>query len=711
MDIEEFHSSWINDIMAESANNLTSPHNEFIEDAIAKLVDSGELDEDAQNNIDHFEGIGRRGAKIIIDSFCYDPVDNTYTIIINSFSSQPDITTITNTDIDTLYKNMLRLVEASIDNYILDPRNQYEVSTAGYRLAKDLNRRYNNKEIDKFRFHIITDRILSQRVKVIKKEPISDIPVDLNVWDLNRFYNLYTSQRGKEDLNVDTSGEIGGGIKCIEATSCDSYKSYLATISGKFLADIYLQYGSRLLEGNVRSFLSARGKINKGIRLTILNDPNMFFTFNNGIAITATDIDTETMPDGSLRITRIKDMQIINGGQTTASVANVMIQDKADEQLQAISVPTKITVLNDPGLADEIIPHISRYANSQNKVNEADFFSNHPYHVKLENLSRTIPAPAVDGNQYQTYWFYERARGQYDQAQMKLSRAERKKFQTINPKNQLLRKTDIAKYINTFACFPDRVSRGAQTNMRFFASDITKLAEKDPDLPWLNKKYYTDLIAKAIIFKSTERIVSDQQWYKENKAYRANIVTYSLAMIMNKLKKDYQNLTINWQRIWDHQALYPEFEQQIARIAKLAYDQITRDDRENENVTEWCKKETCAKRALTVNFDLDEDFLKTLVFIDDEIYQDDIAAKDQRENNNLKDNIVVLSQAPGFWRKFYDFCRKEDLVNYKEASCIEIAANLELTGKMPSDKQCSVIMGAYRRLEKDAFLPQELKIV
>ena len=182
-------------------------------------------------------------------------------------------------------------------------------------------------------------------------------------------------------------------------------------------------------------------------------------------------------------------------------------------------------------------------------------------------------------------------------------------------------------------------------------------------------------------------------------------------MIMNKLKKDYQNLTINWQRIWDHQALYPEFEQQIARIAKLAYDQITRDDRENENVTEWCKKETCAKRALTVNFDLDEDFLKTLVFIDDEIYQDDIAAKDQRENNNLKDNIVVLSQAPGFWRKFYDFCRKEDLVNYKEASCIEIAANLELTGKMPSDKQCSVIMGAYRRLEKDAFLPQELKIV
>ena len=712
MDIEEFHQNWVNDILAESANNVSSPHSEFINDAIAQLVDSEELDEDAQNNIDHFEGIGYRNAKIAVDSYCYDPVDNSYTLIINYFSSDAStITTITNSDIDVLYKNMARLVEASVSGYIIDPNNHYETSTSGYRLADDINRRFGRKEISKFRFYIITDRILSDRVKVIKKDPIERIKVDLSVWDLTRFYNLYKSQRGKEDLDIDTTEELGGGIKCIEATSCDDYKSYLAILSGKFLADTYLQYGSRLLEGNVRSFLSIRGKINKGIRRTILDTPDMFFTYNNGVAITATHIDTKKDPDGTLRIVRIKDMQIINGGQTTASVANALIQDNADENLKRLFIPAKITVLAEPSLADEVVPNISRYANSQNKVDEADFFSNHPYHVRLEEFSRKTPAPAVDGNQYQTYWFYERARGQYGQAQMKLTRAERKKFQTVNPKTQLLRKVDIAKYVNTFDCRPDLVSRGAQTNMRSFAEKVTKMAEKDDGMTWLNQKYYTTLIAKAIVFKATERIVSNQAWYQEVRAYRANTVTYALAMISDKIQRSYPKLTIDWQRIWNEQTIYPELERQLVHMTKAAYDFITRDDRPTQNVTEWCKREDCAKKAFALDIALDDDFLKTLKTKEEEQAESDSAGKEQKMTNILNDSIIVVKQRSKYWSKFLTFCRDEGLISPTEDSIITVAANYETTGKLPTSPQCTIIMGVYRRLDRENCLPADLKIL
>ena len=712
MDIDEFHQSWVNDVQVESANNMSSPHFEFINDAVSRLVDSEELNEDAQNNIDHFEGIGHRNAKIAIDSYCYDPVDDSFTLILNDFSADSSqVTTITNTDIDALYKSMARLVEASVDGYIIDPNNHYEDSTSGYRLANEINMRFKKKEISRFRFYIITDHILSNRVKVIKKDPIEKIPVDLSVWDLNRFYNIYVSLRGKEDLDIDTTEEVGGGIKCIEAASCDKYKSYLATLSGKFLADIYLQYGSRLLEGNVRSFLSIRGKINKGIRLTILNNPDMFFTYNNGIAITATDVETKRDHDGSLRIVRIKDMQIINGGQTTASVANALIQDGAQENLERLFVPAKITVLASPDLAEEVVPRISRFANSQNKVDEADFFSNHPYHVKLESFSRTVPAPAVDGNQYQTYWFYERARGQYGQEQMKLTRAERKNYQTRNPKNQLLRKVDIAKYINTFDCRPDLVSRGAQTNMRFFAEDITQRAARDDGMAWLNKKYYTDLIAKAIVFKATEKIVSNQAWYQEVKAYRANTVTYALAMISEAIQRQYPDLSIDWQRIWNAQAIYPEFEKQIIRTTKEAYDFITRDDRPTQNVTEWCKKDDCARKAFALDIRLNDDFVDTLVSKEDEKQDSKSAEKDQKETNKLSDTVTVSRQSSKYWNDLLAYCQKEKLTSYMENGCMMAAANYERSGRLPSDKQCAIIMRAYRRLENTDSLPADLKIL
>ncbi len=84
--------------------------------------------------------------------------------------------------------------------------------------------------------------------------------------------------------------------------------------------------GGRLLEGNVRSFLSLRSTVNKDIRATILKDPEHFFVYNNGIAVTVEDM---TLNDKG-KLLKATDFQIINGGQTTASLARAVYSDKAD---------------------------------------------------------------------------------------------------------------------------------------------------------------------------------------------------------------------------------------------------------------------------------------------------------------------------------------------------------------------------------------------
>jgi hypothetical protein len=169
-------------------------------------------------------------------------------------------------------------------------------------------------------------------------------------------------------------------------------------------------------------FLQTKGKVNKGIRTTILTKPTLFFAYNNGIAATASSIDIQTI-NGIPHIQKITSLQIVNGGQTTASLAMALLNDKKDDsenKIAQISVPMKLSIVNHEK-ALELIPNISRYANSQNKVSESDLWSNHPFHIRMEDFSRRIKTPATDGKQFGTRWYYERANGQYQQETYKVN--------------------------------------------------------------------------------------------------------------------------------------------------------------------------------------------------------------------------------------------------------------------------------------------------
>jgi hypothetical protein len=247
--------------------------------------------------------------------------------------------------------------------------------------------------------------------------------------------------------------------------------------------------------------------VNDGIRNTIKAEPEMFFSYNNGLSATADAIETEV--DGAgVRIVSARKLQIVNGGQTTASLHAAL--KHSPENLAHVHVQLKLTVVLADS-SDQVAPNISRFANSQNKVSTADFFSNHPFHMRMEGYSRRVLAPPLEGASRQTRWFYERARGQYQVERAKLGTADRRRFDTEQPKPQLFAKTDLAKVELSFRLKPDTVSKGAQKNFAAFASDIGEAwtaSEKKYDETWFKR-----LVAKVIIFRALEKAIPKQVWY------------------------------------------------------------------------------------------------------------------------------------------------------------------------------------------------------
>ncbi len=387
---------------------------------------------------------------------------------------------------------------------------EIEESSAAADLVELLQ--FKKEDIRKYKLLLFTDGFMSGRITNIDTTMFENIPVERQIWDIERIYKNYTSS-ANEPVEVDfleyTKGE---GVPCLEASvaNSDDYKSYLCIIPGEVLADIYDKYGSHLLEGNVRSFLSTKVAVNKKIRETILRSPQNFFAYNNGISATAIELKVENRPEGKF-IVFAKDFQIINGGQTTASLSNARYKDRA--RLSGIFVQMKLTLVDaDSEKSSELVRNISRSSNSQNKVSDADFFSTHPFHIRMEQISRRIFAPSTGGAQFETKWFYERAKGQWLQAQMQMTKSQKEKFVAQHPKKKVITKTDLAKVRNSWAGLPQTVSKGAQTNFLKYAEIIDENWNKNDSV--YNEQYYKESVALMILFKYTEWLVLHQPWFE-----------------------------------------------------------------------------------------------------------------------------------------------------------------------------------------------------
>lgn len=697
MNIKEYKQLLLDDFMATSEANETSPETEFINFAVEMFNDTEEVYDLLPC---YFTMRGEFNRKILIDGYAYEESDKSYTFFISKFDNSEEITTITQTDINNFVKNMEAFIENSISRFI---QKNSEISSEGNLLADTVWRRYNAGLVSKFKLYVITNCLLSESVKTIKYHDIANKPVEVNVWDINRFYNADENNRKKEPIFIDVRKYCNGvGLPAIKAFDggTGEYTAYLAVIPATLLATIYDEFGSRLLEGNVRSFLSAAGKVNKGIKETILKEPKYFFTYNNGIATTATEIET-TMTEDGLQITAIKDLQIINGGQTTASLLNTKINFKKETRLEEIFVAMKLTVINNDNSA-KMIEKISRCANSQNKVSDADFFSNSPFHIRYEQLSRSNLAPAVNGNQYQTMWFYERARGSYKQSQMKLTtKSQRDKFTLLHPKSQVITKTDLAKFMNSYYQLPHWVSRGAQKNMKPFAEKIEKIESQSLDN--INDYFFKQSIAVAIIFKELEKEVKRASWFPEGSGYRANIVTYTISKLFYCIENQCKKLSLNFDVIWNKQNIYPELRRVLIELAKITFDHITSPKRMIMNVTEWCKKEECWDLYKKEDYSLPDYFVKTLIDFGEVSDKKKAAKKEAKINNEISNEIEVVKLGSKYWERLMMKAKEMGICNIIEEGDLRVVIRMERTGIPPNKVQAKRLLDFRKKCSSEGI--------
>ena len=430
------------------------------------------------------------------------------------------------------------------------------------------------KSLIQVRMSVITDGRTT--VETLPQERIADVSLSGHLWDIVRLHRVSTSGRQRETISIDLNERFGQPLPCLEADlSQDGYRAFLTLIPGHILRSIYSDFGSRLLERNVRSFLQARGKVNRGIRDTIAREPDRFLAYNNGITLTAEAVEL-CQDNGSRAISRLEGLQIVNGGQTTASL---LATDRGRADLSQVYVAAKLIEIESGDAHDALVRNVSRYTNSQNRISEADFSANDPFHVGMEELSRTVWAPAVGGTQRQTKWFYERARGQYQDARaLQTTPARRSMFNDENPTRQRFTKTDLAKFENTWDQLPHVVSRGAQKN---FSDYMIRLTGRDQVVA--DRSYFERLVAKAILFRTAERIVQQQNFG----GYRANIVTYTLSLISNATGQ-----RLDLESIWREQGLTENLRIVIAELSHEVHRIITNPS-SARNITEWCKSERC----------------------------------------------------------------------------------------------------------------------
>lgn len=573
-EVEDTFHEFRQEILGAAAENRNFLLNEFLQAFGSELEGTGEIGTLVPC---HHEARAMR-----VDGYALND-DEGLDLFIADFEGRETLQTLTRTDIQTMINRLTTFYKRAVKE---DLYRSFEETSGHYFLAQMLAEQ--SKEFGRVRFYVLSERELSNQFKSIDVAAESGgKPVTLHIWDMGRLHRLRTSRNHKEPIEIDMLEVCERTVPCLPAhVGSDAYSSYLLAMPGNVIADLYKRFGSKLMEQNVRAFLQATNASNKGIRETILKEPEMFFAYNNGITATASEIELE-QHEGVPHIRLIKDLQIVNGGQTTASLFHARRKDRAD--LSKVFVQMKLSII-EASRVESVVPRISQYANTQSRINAADFFSNHPFHIRVEEFSRRVWAPAKDGEQTETHWFYERARGQYREQQANRTPAEKKLFLRQFPKDQLISKTDLAKYENCWDEHPRFVNLGAEKNFAQFARRIGELWDKDAGQ--FDEAWFRRLVSRAILFKRLEKLVASQRWY--NGGYRANIVAYTIALLSELHRKG--RTAFSPDATWRQQSLDAMFEERLSAVAKICNEELSDGSRGVSNVTEWAKRTECWDR-------------------------------------------------------------------------------------------------------------------
>jgi hypothetical protein len=552
----------------------------------------------------------------------------------------------------------------------------------------------NRERIKRIRVIVFSNARLATRKPPKLEDELFGIPIVCNILDFTRFTDIERANKGGDLIEVDVEQLHGSPLACLPAHAAStSYEAYLIAMPGELLAKIYGLYGARLLEQNVRTFLQARTKVNAGIIRTLSDAPEMFFAYNNGLTATASGLKTSKLKDGSTGLVSIQNLQIVNGGQTTASLLYARDQNKVD--LSRVFLQMKLSVVRGD-LVEQIVPRISRYANTQNRISEADFASSDAFHVAMEKISRRLSAPPKPGALSGSRWFYERARGQYKDAQAYTTPATRKKFELMFPKSQVIEKTELAKYEMTWQCAPHIVSLGAQKCFLQFSAQIGKeWAVREADF---DDGYYRDAAAKALLFCDTDQMVGTSDWYQSDRGYKAQIVTYSIAWLLSRIRAD-KNQDLNLSILWQSQEVPDPVRQALRKITPLVAVTIKDTPDYKKDVGEYCKLAVCWTNVSKADYKVQLKFsglLKTKTDLSPSGQSASIASRLDKDIE-LDDYLLKLSREA---KKISSIARERGLLSPKADSGLE---KLSRQTEELSNSERNAVKFLLARLEEQGF--------
>ena len=714
---QEYKQEFLDSLRADSAINGSDTQDEFLSCTLGMLEDFDEVQSPQKVGFGDKRCSGQHVMRI--DAYAFDETDHSLELFINDFQDAYETGNLTVSRVDELYWLMYYFLNEVCNGNIT---KYFDDSDDALKIAALIKRRMNAigddpEQILKIRMFILTNKELSTDIlnrnlletkirktkgsktvkstKKIKKADFNGKPLEINIWNLERFYEKEKSF-SSDPIVIDFRNDYScDGIPCIKGNIGENlgYEAYIAIIPGKLLSEIYIEHGSKVLEGNVRAFLGTSGSksVNSGIRRTINNEPDKFFTYNNGIATTAADVETEEK-DGQLYITKIVDLQIINGGQTTASLAEAVLK-KTNPELNGIFVPMKLTVIddreteNEDGVRfyDHMVQNIAKYANSQNKVTAADLFSNDPFHIWMEKMSKKIFAPAIHYS-VPTGWYYERSRKRYEQEQFKLkSEADRKRFRAKYPKEQLITKEQLGMYLTTMKEQPNIVAKGKNFVIKEFNTIISQ--DYKTNKGCFNEFYFKKCICAAIIYRTVDNYLESHKdsarkptgfWYKAG-GYKLDIVPYTIAKIIHSVPA---GRTLDWNYIWNRQDLSPAFMHEIEMVTKMTNDFIC--DSHGVIVTEYCKRpETWVAYRDNVRYTPSEKFLSELMPESITKEQEVASQKDQKDTNDLNYVTEIIKLGAGYWQRLLEEGTSRAALGYVEQNTLRQAVDFAHKGNIP----------------------------
>lgn len=552
--IRSLHSE-VDSILETEPEGATS-ENVFTEHILGILSDAGESDSPIRCR---FEKENKHGnTELKINGYAIDESHETLDLFITHYQHAPEAYRLLKADFDKLVKWPASFANVALKGYV----EEIEPSAAeALALAKVL--RKHHQDFIRINIFLISNGIVPHDPpKNVKLKGYDDLTINYHIWDIERLHRLDQSTNNRDPIQIDLRELNGSPIPCLAMPSANEvYECYLAIVPGKLLATLYRNYGTRLLESNVRAFLQQTGKVNKGIMQTIRNAPEMFLPYNNGLAATALDVQTEVV-NGQQYITGMRDFQIVNGGQTTASLFHTDHKHKVD--LSKVFVQMKLTVIKDEGKKNAAVPDIARYANSQNKVSELDLSSNNPILQKLEELSRTVYAIDPVDKHKQSVWYFERVKGQYRESLAKEPNNRKEAFKRKFPKDQVIIKSEVAKYMTTWHRLPFHVVKGAEKNYNIYLKTLSEEFKKT--MP--GRVYWEDIVANAILFRETDKLFGRKG--KDaigDTNIKAPTVTYTLAYLHEVTKNQ-----LDLGAIWRAQGLAPAMTKELAKGLLFVYE-------------------------------------------------------------------------------------------------------------------------------------------